>query len=120
MKHNFKRLAIWQKAREFVKSVYEISRQFPKEEQYGLTAQIRRAAVSIPSNIAEGCGRSTNKQLVHFLGISTGSSCEVETQLYLAHDLEFIDEAELKETLLQSEELRKMIVGFSNRLTSDF
>lgn len=119
MKHNFKRLTIWQKAREFVKSIYEISQQFPKEEQYGLNAQIRRAAVSIPSNIAEGCGRSTNKQLVQFLGISTGSSCEVETQLYLAHDLEFIDEAELKEILLQSEELRKMIVGFSNRLTSD-
>ena len=87
---NFKNLSIWQRSRSLVKVIYLATNDFLKDKIFGLTAQIRRAAISIPSNIAEGCGRNTNKDLSRFLDISIGSICEVETQLYLAFDLEFI------------------------------
>ena len=119
MKHNFKKLEIWKNARRLVKLVYQVSSNFPKEEMYGLTSQIRRAAVSMPSNISEGCGRNSDQQLIHFLGIAIGSNCELETQLYLAYDLEFIDETLFEETRQPVEELRKMMVGFAGRLVSE-
>jgi four helix bundle protein len=96
MKHNFKKLEIWIRSRNFVKEIYMVTQSFPKEEIFGLTCQLRRSAVAIPSNIAEGCGRSSNPQLVHFLDIAIGSSCETETQLYLSFDLGDINELEMK------------------------
>lgn len=90
--HNFKELIAWQKARKMVKEIYKVSRRFPKEERYGLTSQLRRAMVSVPTNIAEGCGRGTEKDLAHFLDIAFASAYEVETLVILSYDLEFINE----------------------------
>ena len=89
--NNFKKLIIWQKARELVKDVYLITRKFPKEELFGLTSQIRRATVSIALNIVEGSGRGTNKDFAHFLDVAFGSALEVEAQIILSLDLEFRD-----------------------------
>ena len=115
MKHNFKNLNIWKRSRIFVKEVYTHTKQFPKEELFSLTNQIRRSAISIPSNISEGCGRSTNPQLVHFLDIAVASSCELETQLYIAFDLGYLAESP-KDTLTKEvSEIRKMIIKFQSK-----
>ncbi len=87
MKMNYTDLDVWKSSRALVKEVYQISASFPKEELYGLTNQVRRSSVSIPSNIAEGLGRQSNKETIHFLFIARGSMYELETQLYLAFDL---------------------------------
>ncbi|MEP7292950.1 MAG: four helix bundle protein, partial [Chloroflexota bacterium] len=87
---DFKKLQVWMKAHVFTLALYRATSAFPKEEVYGLTSQMRRAAVSIPANIAEGCGRSSNAELARFLHISMGSASEVEYYLVLAHDLEFL------------------------------
>ena len=88
----FKELKVWQKAIELVKNTYLKSQNFPKEEIYGLTSQLRRCAVSIPSNIAEGCGRNTDKDFNNFLWISLGSAFEFETQLIICKNLSFINQ----------------------------
>jgi four helix bundle protein len=88
VKH-YQELIVWQKAMELVELVYRMSKQFPREEIYGLTSQIRRAAVSIPSNIAEGQGRSTTKDFLNFLSVARGSLREVETQLLISERLEY-------------------------------
>jgi four helix bundle protein len=116
MRHNFLNLAIWKRSRFLVKEIYLISRNFPGEEKFGLTSQIRRAAVSVPSNISEGCGRGTNAQFSHFLDISIGSLCEIETQVYLAFDLEFISERELSKLIIEVTEIRKMTKSFKRTL----
>jgi four helix bundle protein len=114
--HNFRELKTWKKSRLLVKEVYLITKQFPKEELYGLISQMRRAVVSIPSNIAEGCGRQTNPQLSQFLDIAHGSSCELETQIYLSFDLNYIEEAEMNILLEKINEIQKMIISFKNSL----
>jgi four helix bundle protein len=116
MKHNFSGLKIWQLARQLVKQVYLITQNYPREELFGLSSQMRRAAVSIPSNIAEGCGRGTDKQLAHFIDIAIGSSCELETQIYLSLDLGYITEEQyqgLNEELIIQ---RKMMLRFKGVL----
>lgn len=113
--HNFRELSIWMKSRELVKYTNTTS-QFPKSELYGLTSQMRRASVSIPSNIAEGCGRGTPAQLSHFLDLSYASCCELETQFYLAFDLSFINEQFLKQSLSLTIELQKMIFAFKRKI----
>lgn len=85
--HRFEELKIWQKAMNIAEKSYHISSNFPKEEKYNLTSQIRRSAISIPSNIAEGAGRNTNGEFKQFLGISNGSSFELISQLYLSERL---------------------------------
>jgi len=84
--HNLQELKIWQKAINLSIGVYEITSNFPKEEKYGLISQIRRSAVSIPSNIAEGAGRNSNKEFVHFLSIANGSAFELQTQLIISNN----------------------------------
>ena len=84
------RLAVWQLARELVKQIYELSRSFPSSEMHGLTNQIRRAAISVPSNIAEGSSRQTKADFVHFLVMARGSLAEIDTQLVLAEDLGYV------------------------------
>lgn len=116
MKHNFKNLEIWQKLRLLVKEIYLLTAQLPDSEKYGLVSQMRRAAVSVPSNIAEGCGRNTDKDFARFLGIAVGSISELETQLYLLVDLEFIAEATVKYLFKEIENIRKMITGFIKKL----
>ena len=98
-----------------VKDIYLLSEKFPKDERYGLTSQIRRAAVSIPSNIAEGVSRSTDAQIAHFLDISIASSCEVETQLYLSFDLEYILEQDLNQLVDEISQIRRMSIRFQEK-----
>ena len=112
MKHDFLKLDFWKKSRLIVKDVYLLTKNFPPEEKFGLTSQIRRAAVSIPSNIAEGCGRGSNSQFSHFLDVAMGSACEVETQLYLANDLGYTTLSEAKLLVVRLREIRSMIIGF--------
>ena len=107
--HNFQELKIWQKAMDIAESTYLISAEFPKEEKFGLTSQIRRSAVSIPSNIAEGAVRNTDGEFKNFLGIASGSSNELYTQLILAKRLGLISKGEeLSNILQQLEEVQKM------------
>ena len=114
--HNFKELKVWQKARCLVKEVYTLTKKFPKEELFSLTSQIRRAVVSIPSNISEGCGRGTNKQFHYFLEISLGSSCELETELLLSFDLEYITQIELDSVHSTILEIQRMLQSLMNSL----
>ena len=117
MKQSYKDLIVWQKAREFVKKIYEITRSFPKEELYSLVDQMKRAAVSIPSNIAEWNSRNTLKEQYQFFSIARGSCSELETQIILAYDLGFITE---NHTLLEEiEEIGKMLSGLMKSKMND-
>ena len=111
---SYTELDVWLEARKLVKKVYAICKKFPNEEMYGLTSQIKRCSVSVPSNIAEGCGRHSSKETIHFLHISRGSLFELETQLYLANDLEFLSIEELKLLLIQVTSCKKLLNGFIN------
>src|SRR5262245_42805232 len=94
--HSHKELIVWQKAMDLVLLVYTITDNFPKREQYALSAQMRRAAVSIPSNIAEGRGRSTKKDFIHFIRIAYGSTSELETQILISQKLEFMNDSDFQ------------------------
>ena len=96
----YKKLIVWQKAMELVRVVYRLSKSFPPDERYALTDQLRRAAVSIPSNIAEGCGRASKKDYAHFLSMARGSFYETMTQLQIAQDLGYIEIGEDVKSLL--------------------
>ncbi|TPE45182.1 four helix bundle protein [Pontibacter mangrovi] len=115
--HNFKDLKIWQRSMELAKVVYETTAAFPGNEKYGLTSQINRAAVSIPSNIAEGAGRSSSKEFSQFLSIALGSAFELETQLILANSFGLVKEAQLKQLLSQLEQIQKMINSFKKTVS---
>jgi len=109
---SYTQLEVWKKSRELVKEIYILTQLFPKEELYSLTSQIRRASISIPSNIAEGIGRNFNKETLQFLHFSRGSIYEVETQVYLAFDLGYITQEQLNNILLKIEECRRLLHGF--------
>lgn len=110
---SYKDLLIWQKGITIVKLIYQIVKTFPQDEIYSLSSQIKRASVSIPSNIAEGYGRNTDKSFSHFLNIARGSLFEIETQLIIAKELGFITDDKLfQEILIQIEEESKMINSF--------
>lgn len=111
---NFKSLKIWSRSINLASRLYKMTDSFSDHERFGLTSQIRRAAVSVPANIAEGCGRGTKRDLSRFLDISIGSLCEIETLLTISSQ---IDEMKLDEALMQEvEEIRKMIVGYQKSL----
>ena len=110
----YNELDVWKEGRKLVKLIYDLTKIFPKEELYGLTNQIRRCAVSVPSNIAEGCGRNHSKDSIHFFYISRGSLFELETQLYLAFDQEFISEEMLKSAIENITTCKKLLNGFIN------
>ena len=103
-----KDLQIWQKGISFVKTVYEATASYPQAEQFGLTSQMRRSAVSIPSNIAEGCGRNSNKELVQFLYIALGSSSELETQIIISNELGFLNKEKTDSILSMINEIIRM------------
>ncbi len=111
---SYTELDVWVEARKLVKMVYTVCEKFPSEELYGITNQIKRCSVSIPSNIAEGCGRQSAKETIHFLHISRGSLFELETQLYLSNDLEFLSNEELQLLLIQVTSCKKLLNGFIN------
>ncbi|HET9182346.1 MAG TPA: four helix bundle protein [Candidatus Angelobacter sp.] len=108
---DFKDLKVWQKAHELTILVYSASRTFPREEIYGLTSQLRRAAVSIGANIAEGCGRRSDREFVRFLQIARGSSSEVEYHLLLSRDLKFMSESEFQNLERKLTEVQRMLTS---------
>ena len=112
----FKELKVWQKAIELVTNTYLKTQSFPKEEIYGLTSQIRRCAVSIPSYIAEGCGRNTPKDFNNFLGISLGSAFEFETQLIICKNLEFIKVEDFNFLESEIQHIQNMIIKLQKSL----
>ena len=117
--HDHKRLRVWRQGRDLVTAIYEVTRGFPSDERFGLTAQLRRAAVSIPSNIAEGAGRGGDKWFAHFLRIASGSAAEVETQLLLAGDLGFCDEDALEPLIEHVRTVKRMLWGMRQRIQSE-
>ena len=106
-----KDLEVWQKAIAFVTDIYTQTVSFPREEMYGLVSQLRRSAVSIPSNIAEGAARQSNKEYIQFLYVALGSLMELDTQLIIAKNINFISEETLIELQLKMEEIGKMLNG---------
>jgi four helix bundle protein len=109
--NSYKDLLVWQKSIDLVADCYKLTEKFPSVEIYGLTQQLRRASVSIPSNIAEGNGRQSKNEYVHFLYISRGSLKEVETQLIIAERLNFISKHQLAEMLQKVDEIGRMLTG---------
>ena len=106
---DFRKYNIWKEGIELVKEIYLISSSFPKEEKFGLVSQMCRASISIPSNIAEGCIRKSEKEFCRFLEISMGSSFELETQLLISVELGFLNQDSIQEILLKIERLQKQI-----------
>jgi four helix bundle protein len=111
MSHSYKDLIAWQRSMALVRDVYLCTRSFPKEEMYGLAAQLRRAAVSVPSNIAEGQGRLSKREFKQFLGLSRGSLLEVETQILIAEDLGYISPEHAKGIEQQCQEVLRILNG---------
>ena len=113
---NFRELNVWQKAHAFVLDIYRITASYPEEERFGLVSQIRRSAVSIPANIAEGCGRDGDREFRRFLTIAAGSASETEYHLLLSRDLNFIT-ADIHSKLDQQiNEIKRMLNGFIKKL----
>jgi four helix bundle protein len=116
---DFKQLKVWQKAHLLVLDVYRETRSFPAEERFGLTAHLLRSATSIPSNIAEGCGRDTETELARFLSIAAGSAAETEYQLLLARDFGYLPEPGHQALDAQVNEVKRMLNSFVQRLQGD-
>ena len=114
--HNFRKLEIWKKSILLVTEIYRITNTFPNYERFGLMSQMQRAAVSCPTNIGEGSAKSSDKDFARFLEISLGSLIEVETELIIAFNLEYLSLEKYEELLNYIIELQKMIYGFKNQL----
>jgi four helix bundle protein len=115
---NYKMLNVWQKSIEMVSELYRATACFPKEEKFGLISQMQRSAVSIPSNIAEGCGRNSNKEFIQFLSIALGSGFELETQLIIAKNLNYIQEPAYKKLSNSLLEIQKMLYSLKVKVQS--
>jgi four helix bundle protein len=116
---NFKQLRVWQKGLEIALASYELVQAFPKEERYGLSSQITRAAVSIPSNIAEGSSRSSDLDHIRFMEIALGSLFELETQVLISKSLKFGDLEKSNHVLQEIQDAQKMLIGFISKLRQD-
>ena len=114
--HRFKKLEMWQQSRVFCTEIYAVTSSFPDSERFGLTSQLRRSSVSIPSNIAEGSSRNSNKDFSRFLEIAIGSAYEIETQLLIASDLKFITTEKLESLTNKLENIIKMISKFRSTI----
>lgn len=117
--HDYRKLVVWQKSIDLVVKIYGIVKELPDEEKYALSDQLRRASISIPSNIAEGYGRIYNKELLHFLTISRGSLYEVETQLIIGKELGFFTDSKIEPALLLITEISKMLATLIKKLNND-
>lgn len=115
----YEKLAVWQKGMDLVSSVYSVTREFPREEQFGLTSQLRRAAVSIPANLAEGYGRKSKSSLAHFARIAQGSLFELRTEMEIARRTGMVLAERIDPLLEQSIELSRMLDGFIRSLKVD-
>jgi four helix bundle protein len=116
---DFQNLQVWQKAHKLTLAVYKVTATFPKEELYGLTSQMRRAASSIPANIAEGCGRESKAELTRFLQISAGSASELQYHLLLARDLGHLTSTIYAQLERDGSEVKRMLYSFIQKLTAD-
>lgn len=116
---DYKDLQVWQKAMDLAKSVYQLTRTFPSEEKFGLIPQMRRAAVSVPSNLAEGQARNTTGEFIQFISHAQGSLAELDTQCRLASALGFCKPADLERIGLQVSELQRMLKGLRRKLATD-
>ncbi len=116
---DFRTLKVWEKSHALVLAIYKATSPFPKQELYALTSQIQRAAVSIPTNIAEGCGKDSDAELGRFFKIAMGSSSELEYLLLLAHDLDYLPDAGYQSLYTNLVEVRKMLNAFIQRLKAD-
>ena len=116
---DFKRIKVWQKSHKLALAIYKSSAKFPRSELYILISQIRRSCISIPSNIAEGCGRNGDAELARFLQIAMGSASELEYQLLLSYDLEFMTGTTHERLTNQVEEVKRMLTSFILRLRAD-
>ena len=116
---DFKSLRVWEKGHQLTLEIYKVTAMFPKDELYGLTSQIRRASVSIPSNIAEGCGRGGDTELARFLQIAMGSASELEYQILLARDLDFLDSSDYDRLTRDVVEVKRMLTSLIQKLKAD-
>ena len=114
MELNYKNLVVWQKSMVLTLNIYKIVKKLPKEEMFALSDQMRRAAVSIPSNIAEGCGRRLQGELKYFLRIASGSAAELETQMQICLNLGYLQSEDIEESLSLLHEVEKMLNSFMN------
>lgn len=112
---NHKDLIVWQKSMGLVKKLYQVTQSFPAEEVYGITSQMRRAAISIPSNIAEGYGRGHDKEIIHFLHISLGSASELETQLIISNNIHYLPDNSYQELSSLNNEIIRMLSSLINK-----
>jgi four helix bundle protein len=118
-KHNFKNIKVWQKSVDLAVKVYHVTKEFPSEEKFGMTSQMRRASVSIPSNIAEGTAKSTSKSFVNSLDISLGESYELETQAIIANLVGLLDKEQFTSLESDISEVQRMINGFISTVESN-
>ena len=116
---DFRELKVWQKAHELTLAVYRVSAAFPREEQYGLTSQIRRASSSIAANLAEGCGRNSDAEFARYCSIAMGSASELEYHLLLAKDLSLIEPADYEELAPRAIELKRMLTALMQKLKAE-
>lgn len=114
--NNFRKLLVWQKAMSLTTKIYSKTKQFPKEEIFGITSQIRRSTISIPSNIAEGIGRDSNNELIRFINIAVGSLFELQTQLEIAKNISYLNEEEFNNLYEDSREVERMLVAFLKKI----
>ena len=114
--HKYKNLKVWQKSVSLATNIYELTKAFPQEERFGITSQIRRAVVSISSNIAEGAGRASRKEFAQFLSIAYGSCYELDTQLLISNNIGFLSDEELKNIEDLTNEIQKMIYKLRDSL----
>ena len=115
----FKQLKVWEKVHILIVEVYNITKSFPPDERFGLTGQLRRAVASVPTNIAEGCGRDTERDFARFLSIAAGSASELEYQLLLACDLGYVENESFKDLTQQVNEIKMMLNSFIQKLTAN-
>lgn len=116
---DFRKLKVWEKSHNLTLSIYKLTKEFSKDELYGLTNQMRRASSSIPTNIAEGCGRDSQVELARFFILAMGSSSELEYQLILARDLNYIEEEAYQDVLSELVEFRRMLNAFIQKIKND-
>jgi four helix bundle protein len=116
---DFRKLQVWQKAHQLTLAVYKVTAHFPRTEMYGMVSQMRRAAVSIPTNIAEGCGREGEAELGRFMQIAMGSASELEYQVLLAKDLGLLGHNEHEQLSEGTSEIKRMLTSFFRKLTAD-
>ena len=114
---DFKKFSVWEKSHELVLKIYNITKSYPQDELFGLTSQMRKSSSSVPTNIAEGCGRFTDAEFARFVVIASGSACELEYQIILSHSIQYIDTIQFEEFNTDINEIKKMLVGLHKTLT---